>query len=180
MTNLTTTQNTVSIYVGTYSKYNQGSLFGAWIDLTDLTEEEFNQKCIELHKDEQDPEFMFQDFDIEFDSLRNLVSESGIDSDFWELKDNFNEVKDYCLEAFDIFISNGHPADANKFKDAYRGHCNEYNIEQAFGEQIADEMGYIQEIPEHLRYYFDFEAFGRDLLMTDFWEQDGHIFYNHY
>ena len=167
MTNLTTTQNTVSIYVGTYAKYNEGSLFGAWIDVTDLTEEEFNQKCIELHQDEEDPEFMFQDFEAN-GVLKEFISEGGIDSDFWEMKENLNELSDNEIEAFDIFICNGHPADIYKFQDAYRGHCNEYNIEQAFGEQIAEEMGYIQEIPEHLRYYFDFEAFGRDLLMTDF------------
>ena len=36
------------IYVGTYHKYNCGSIEGAWIDVTDLDKEEFYLKCKEL------------------------------------------------------------------------------------------------------------------------------------
>ena len=51
---------TPSIYVGTYAKYNNGSIFGAWLDLTEYDDaEDFYKACAELHKDEQDPEFMF-------------------------------------------------------------------------------------------------------------------------
>ncbi len=53
------------IYVGTYHKYNNGSIAGAWIDLENLSEEEFYSKCKELHKDETDPEFMYQDFECD-------------------------------------------------------------------------------------------------------------------
>ena len=60
----------VSLYVGTYRKYNEGSLFGEWLDLTDYTDaEEFLEACRELHKDEADPELMFQDCEGLPDSL---------------------------------------------------------------------------------------------------------------
>ena len=46
------------VYVGTYAKYNNGNLYGKWIDLTDYSDsEEFYQACKELHADEADPEF---------------------------------------------------------------------------------------------------------------------------
>jgi len=49
------------IYVGTYAKYNAGSIKGAWLDLEDYSDRDaFLEACRELHKDEQDPEFMFQ------------------------------------------------------------------------------------------------------------------------
>ncbi|HCO66571.1 MAG TPA: antirestriction protein, partial [Dysgonomonas sp.] len=52
------------VYVGTYKKYNEGSIFGKWLDLADYTDkEEFLQDCAELHEDEEDPEFMFQDWE---------------------------------------------------------------------------------------------------------------------
>lgn len=46
-----------AIYVGTYAKYNAGSLFGKWFDLSDFADkDEFLEACKELHKDEDDPE----------------------------------------------------------------------------------------------------------------------------
>ena len=37
------------VYVGTYAKYNNGSLFGAWLDLSDYSDkEEFYEACREL------------------------------------------------------------------------------------------------------------------------------------
>lgn len=47
------------IYVGTYAKYNDGSIDGKWIDISEYnTYEEFVDACRELHADEEDPEFM--------------------------------------------------------------------------------------------------------------------------
>ena len=40
------------VYVGTYNKYNNGSLFGKWLDLSDYSDmDEFLEACRELHKD---------------------------------------------------------------------------------------------------------------------------------
>ena len=41
-----------------------------------------------------------------------------------------------------------------------------------------DITGEINEIPKHLQYYFDYESYGRDLLIDEYWEQDGYIFGN--
>lgn len=50
-----TTLSEARVYVGTYGKYNNGSLFGAWLDLSDYSDkEEFYDACRELHKDEED------------------------------------------------------------------------------------------------------------------------------
>ena len=52
------------IYVGTYAKYNAGSIAGQWLDLEDYADRNaFLEACHELHKDKQDPELMFQDFE---------------------------------------------------------------------------------------------------------------------
>ena len=49
------------VYVGTYAKYNNGSLSGAWLDLSDYSDkEEFYEACRELHKDEEDAEYIPQ------------------------------------------------------------------------------------------------------------------------
>ena len=44
----TATLSEARVYVGTYGKYNNGSLFGAWLDLSDYADkEEFYEACRE-------------------------------------------------------------------------------------------------------------------------------------
>lgn len=77
----------MKLYVGTYVKYNRGSIAGGWLDLDKFAnKEEFLKACRCLHKGERDPEFMFQD--VEFttgeDWERNYYNESYIDADYWK------------------------------------------------------------------------------------------------
>ena len=175
----TTTKNLeVRIYCGTYAKYNNGSIAGQWIDATDLDKEEFYNLCRELHSDEIDPEYMFQDTDTDNEVLRNMIGECGIDADFWDLKEALKYFDEQKLEAFDIYTNNTKDTDINNFEDSFFCYLDEYNINEAFGNYMMDITGDINEIPKHLQYYFDYEAFGRDLLISDFWEQDGYIFSN--
>lgn len=77
-----TTTNKPSIYVGTYAKYNNGSLFGKWVNLTDFTsKEDFYKYCYELHKDEHDPELMFQDYEY---IPENCIGESWLDEQIFD------------------------------------------------------------------------------------------------
>ena len=67
------------VYVGTYAKYNNGSLFGAWLDLSDYSDkEEFYEACRELHKDEEDAEYMFQDWENVPEGLIYKIPCSGV------------------------------------------------------------------------------------------------------
>ena len=85
-----------SVYCGTYHKYNSGSLKGKWIDLSDFDSlEEFYEYCSELHNDEQDPEFMFQDWESPIDGL---ISESHIDERIFDYA-NMDEA------LFDTFLA---------------------------------------------------------------------------
>ena len=173
----TTTKNLeVRIYCGTYAKYNDGSIAGQWIDATDLDKEEFYNLCRELHSDEEDPEFMFQDTDTDNEVLRNMIGECGIDADFWDLKDQMKELSEEQLEAYTIYVNNTKDTDINNFQDSYFCYLDEYNINEAFGEYWMDMTGEMSEIPKYLQYYFDFEAYGRDLLIDLYWEENGHIF----
>lgn len=62
------------LYVGTYAKYNEGSIDGAWLDLEDYdSPENFLEACYKLHSDEEDPELMFQDYE---DFPKEYYSES--------------------------------------------------------------------------------------------------------
>ena len=73
------------VYVGTYGKYNNGSLFGAWLDLKDYASyNDFLGACRKVHKGEHDPEFMIQDSEGFPD---------GLDCMEWLSEQDFNDVK---------------------------------------------------------------------------------------
>ncbi len=70
------------VYVGTYGKYNSGSIEGKWLNLEDYKSlEEFLEAAKELHKDESDPELMFQD---SMNFPEQYYGESYIKPELWD------------------------------------------------------------------------------------------------
>lgn len=63
-------------------------------------------------------------------------------------------------------------ATAARFEDAYVG---EYASDREFAEELVDSCGYLDEVPENLRFYFNYDAFARDLMM-DHYSEDGFYF----
>ena len=164
------------VYVGTYNKYNSGSLFGKWLDLSDYSDkDEFLEACRELHEDEQDPEFMFQDIE---DIPEALISESWLSDKFFELRDAIEKLSETEQEAFFVWCDH-HNSDISEedaddlvssFEDEYQG---EYKDEEDYAYQIVEEC---YELPEFAKTYFDYSAFARDLFMTDYWMDNGFVF----
>lgn len=73
------------VYVGTYAKYNSGSIAGAWISLAECESYgDFLAKCKDVHKDEREPEFMIQDTSDFPDGLSCME---------WISESDFNDVK---------------------------------------------------------------------------------------
>lgn len=168
-----------NIYVGTYAKYNAGNLAGVWIDPTEYDcKQDFIDACKELHKDESDPELMFQDWEGEF---FGLISESFIDEKFWELI-NAPELKDdESKYAFAEFVSYGFAdLDSNAsdllddFSEKYIG---QYDSKEDFAEEIASEQ-FAEEFAknERLAWYFDFSKYARDLFIDDYVYSNGFVF----
>ena len=125
------------VYVGTYKKYNEGSLFGKWLDMSDYDSyEDFIVACKELHKDEDEPELMFQDFD--FDSevrlvLKQLVSESHVDPQAWDVFELDSEEMIYVLATWDYYDSSLSVEEAlEKGKESYLGSYDQYPGEYVY------------------------------------------------
>lgn len=66
-------------------------------------------------------------------------------------------------------------SDYSDFEDRYRGY---YQNKEAFAEELLDDTGELDAIPEHLRCYFDYEAYASDLFSSDFTMIDGFVFWN--
>ena len=62
------------------------------------------------------------------------------------------------------------------FEEAY---CGEWNSEQEFADNLADEMGIIEDMGRiNLAQYFDYEKWARDLFLGDYWSSNGYVFRN--
>lgn len=158
-----------SIYVGTYAKYNAGNLDGVELDPEEFEGvDEFYAACRAAHSDEADPELMFQSIE---GIPGTLAGESFVKAELWELLD---EV-DY--DAACAYVEYFGRWDRDDFHDKYRG---EYDSWRDFAEELLEETGELNEIPERLRGYFDYEAYARDLRLSgDVVEHNGYYFWGH-
>ena len=150
--------------------------FGKWLDLFDYWDkDEFMEACRELHKDEQDPEYMFQDYE---NVPESLISESWLSDKFFEVRDAIEKLSETEQEAFFVWCDHhnsdisGEDADdlISSFEDDYQG---EYKDEEDYAYEIVEQC---YELPEFAKTYFDYSAFARDLFMTDYWMEDGFVF----
>ena len=102
------------VYVGTYGKYNAGSLAGAWLDLSKFKDfDAFMNECRRVHKDERDPEFMIQDVECwpdgfsapecisreEFDDVMTAWRESAEEAERPETPGERLELVEYSEKA---------------------------------------------------------------------------------
>ena len=155
-----------SVYVGTYQKYNNGSIQGAWVDLTKFSDEDkFLDYCKELHKDEEDPELMYQDFE-EFP--KRYYSESYINSDLWEwlaLDDNEKDILEAYLECFGY---------DGTIEDAMKAYQGKYTNDIDFTMELLESCGDIpQDLPSYV--HIDWEGTARDIMM-DYSSANGFYF----
>ena len=162
------------VYVGTYAKYAGGSIEGAWLNISDYNSlEDFLEACRELHEDEDEPEFMFQDWE---NIPSELISECGIDGAIFEVQDELDEDEEAPFLAWVEYHGWDIKKDPDRAVDTFRDqYCGEWESERAYAEQLFDEL-YLHEIPEHLQSYIDYEAFARDLFMDGYDYVNGYVF----
>jgi len=155
------------LYVGTYAKYNNGSIAGAWVDLDKFKDKEaFIEHCQKLHADEDDAEFMFQDFE---GFPKRFYSESGIDDELFDFL-ALDEDEKLLLEAY-IEASGDVLATIDDANDAYQG---QYNNDIDFVSELLESCG---DIPENMPNYIviDWEMTARN-IMFDYVEANGYYF----
>lgn len=165
----------VKIYVGTYAKYNNGIIFGKWLTLSDYSDlSEFYDACRELHKDEEDPEFMFQDYETP-ELLNGKISECGIDKDIFEIAEAMEDKDADMISAYVSLM--GEKLTPELIEQAEERFYGQFDSYTDLAEDYAEQTGMLSKVPESIQRYFDFEAFGRD-LSYDFMEENGYYFNN--
>lgn len=169
----------MEIYVASLSDYNAGVLHGQWFDLNNYNDADELEEDIQAMlassptaKSEGQPaeEWAIHDYNDavsglgEYESLEHLV----------ELNNALQEHGDAYRAYLEHVDGDGSVRD---FENKFQG--GPYDSEEDFAVELLEETGDLNEIPENLRYYFDYEKFARDLFMTDYTFADGYVFYNY-
>ena len=161
---MNTTESTQArIYVGTYGKYNSGSIKGAWLDLEDYADKDaFLSACAELHKDEADPEFMFQDME----GIPEGMADEGFVTDELFKWLALDESDRNLVSAFSA--ATGQLETLESAQDAFQGI---YSSGADFAEQTAEDTGAIpKDFPSWIS--IDWEATWNCALRFDYFEQE--------
>jgi antirestriction protein len=173
----TTSKDTPKIYVGTYHKYSSGSIAGKWMELDDYADKsEFYEACAKLHKDERDPEFMFQDYE---NIPEGMVSECSVDEKVWSEWIPLDDGERLILELYQAGTGYS-DATYEKASDRYHGAHDsvsayaEHYYEECYSEEMA-------QIPQGIS--IDWEHTWNGYLRMDLFEVrhegESHIF-SHY
>lgn len=162
------------VALNSLTDYNNGELIHQWFDLEDYSDHEEYLEAVHewlqsITKERQDGELREEWCigDVE-DIPSQYVGSYDIDPEFWEYLEACNEHGPEIVQAaLDCDI----PLD--KIEDAYAGQADS-DVE--FTEEWVESTGMLDNVPDSLRFYFDMEAFARDLMM-DYYSSNGHYFY---
>ena len=73
------------------------------------------------------------------------------------------------------YFENCGQTDLDTIEEAYAG---EWASDEDFATDLLEQCGDLDQMPENLRYYFDYSAFARDLMISDYFENNSHYFRN--
>ncbi|MCA9407191.1 MAG: antirestriction protein ArdA [Candidatus Omnitrophica bacterium] len=160
----TITQTTPKIYVACLAAYNNGFLHGQWIEV--------NKSAEEIHAEIQDMLGQSPIGGAEEWAIHDYEGFEGLQISEYESIDDvvqYAQLIEQHGEAYVAYVNyiGVDYATEEGFQEAYQG---EWNSEEAFAENLADET---MEIPEHLQYYIDYEKFARDLFINDYFSVKG-------
>ena len=163
------------IYVACLAAYNSGYLHGEWIPADQSSNDIRNdiQKMLAASPIEKAEEWAIHDYEgfgdkslSEWEDINSIVSLAEFMARYGELGGAL--LGEYSVEEAETLMA-----------DHYQG---SYNSEVDFAETILDDC-YSNAIPKNLIYYFDYDAFARDLFINDYFsvEADGqtHVFSNY-
>ena len=175
-------KNKMRVYVGTYAKYNHGSLQGEWLNIEDYNStDEFYDACYQIHAKELkvfgDVELMFQDFE---GIPRALISESYISPILFDINNcldgiDINDLFEFVDEfGFDYDNTDSAQYLIDKFNESYMG-CN-----TDFRDFVYDQFNL--EFPDiddshAIMNHFDWKSYEDQLKQSYKHTPSGNVFY---
>ncbi|AUH72632.1 antirestriction protein ArdA [Legionella sainthelensi] len=149
-----------SIYVACLASYNNAILHGVWIDATQ-NEDKIMEEIWRMLDNSHEPdatEYTIHDYEgfgnlqiDEYESICNIIEYALFIQEHQEL--GLALLCEYSIDDAKAMLENN-----------YQGR---YDSEVEFASQFFEEC-YANQVPDSLICYFDYEAFARDLFISDY------------
>ncbi|ENY8630216.1 TPA: antirestriction protein ArdA [Clostridioides difficile] len=161
----------LNIYITNLGKYNEGELIGEWAEFP-VNEEELQEILNRIGINEEYEEYFITDFETDIEGLE--ISEYSNIEQLNELAKELEGLEEYEIEQLKALLGCGYidfydmlEGDICSLSDNYtfiqldyRSALDDENLGRSYIEEICcDDLSFIQDIA----YYFDIEAFSRDL-----------------
>lgn len=151
----------MKIFLTNLGKYNEGELIGEWVDLP-VSQEELQKVFDHIGINEEYEEYFITDYECDFYKV-------GEYDDLDELNDIAEQIEELNEEESDIvksLISElGYTLEEaiDKVNSGDYRTYNDCDDMEDVAYQVVEECGYLDNVPDDVARYFDYESFGRDL-----------------
>ena len=150
----------LQIFISNLKEYNNGKIIGEWVSLPCEGLEEVLNKISNNGNDE----LFISDYETDISNLK--ISEYDDILQLNEIAEEIDNLSDDELIAFQAYLEQY----ANNMEQAleevrqgnYRIYYNCDNMEDV-AYQAVNESGLLDGVPEQVKMYFDYEAYGRDM-----------------
>lgn len=150
----------LKIFISNLRKYNEGQIIGEWVSLPCEDIKEVLEKISNSDNDE----LFISDYETDISGLK--VSEYDNILELNTIAEEIDNLSDDELIAFQAYLEQY----ANNIEQAleevrqgnYRIYYNCDNMEDV-AYQAVNESGLLDGVPEQVKMYFDYEAYGRDM-----------------
>lgn len=165
------------LWYGCLAAYNSGYLHGKWLRLADYPGAAELRQAIQREVLETSPipdaeEYAAFDYQS-FPGNYNPGEYPDLDK-LYEMIKQAEDIDEEVLEAA-LNCSDDWDEACEMAQDKYAGH---FRTSADFAEDLAEQSGDLETIPQHYRNYIDWESKGRDYILNgDVWEHDGHYFW---
>ena len=168
-------------YITNLGKYNEGELVGEWVKFPTTYEE--MQKVFErigINKEDEFgniyEEWFITDYDCYVDGLHDMLGEYESLDELNYLANSIEAMEKSDFERFEVAIEMGDYAGSVKDLINLTENLDKYDFypdvhdHDDLGRMYIDEYG-AMEVPDHLKNYIDYEAYGRDIAL----DENGHF-----
>jgi antirestriction protein len=163
----------IKIYVANLGKYNEGELVGEWLQLPVEQEEleSFLTEKVGINKEYE--EYAIHDYECDLDIA---ISEYESINNLNEIASNLNDLEEHEVEQIKALLEGGHINQDDLLNDSINSILDNYTFtyvepdaysnDTNVGYAVIEQLGIESLSKEQLMQYFDYEAFGRDILLS--------------
>lgn len=157
----------IKIYLTNLGRYNEGILMGEWVKLP-VPAERLGEVLDRIGINGEYEEYFITDYEAPFANL-NISEFTSVEA-LNGFAARLNELDQWDEEKLAAVLESESPSSITDILDII-DHLDEFDVladvesDENLGRYYAEELCTLEGIPEHLRSYFDYEAYGRDIRL---------------